>query len=374
MAGVGAGGGAVEADYAIVGGGVVGLCVAWGLAGRGRRVAVFDGADDALRASRGNFGLVWVQGKGLDAPAYARWTRRSAAAWAGFAAELGAETGEDVALDQRGGFDFHLDEASLEAKAARYAALRDALGGDYPFEVLGNNALRREEPEIGPRVAGAIFGPEDGHANPLRLLRALSAAVRARGATVRTGVEVVGVEPADGGFRLTLSDGSEARAAKVALTAGLGAARLGPSLGFKAPVRPQRGQVLITEKLARRINRPSGIIRQVDEGGVQIGDSKEEVGYDDRETLGTTARIAARAAAVYPFLARARVVRSWGALRVMSPDGLPIYQRSEPAPGAFLITCHSGITLAAAHARFLPAWLEGAADAPDLEAFGEHRF
>ena len=51
------------------------------------------------------------------------------------------------------------------------------------------------------------------------------------------------------------------------------------------------------------------------------------------------------------------------ALRVMSPDGLPIYEQSPTAPGAFLITCHSGVTLAAVHAlsagsaRLLPRLL-----------------
>ena len=68
----------METDYAIIGGGVVGLSVAHGLLGLGRRVAVLDEGDSAFRASRGNFGLVWVQSKGLNAPAYARWTRRSA--------------------------------------------------------------------------------------------------------------------------------------------------------------------------------------------------------------------------------------------------------------------------------------------------------
>jgi len=38
-------------------------------------VLVLDEGDVALRASRGNFGLVWVQGKGLGMPAYADWAR-----------------------------------------------------------------------------------------------------------------------------------------------------------------------------------------------------------------------------------------------------------------------------------------------------------
>jgi glycine/D-amino acid oxidase-like deaminating enzyme len=53
---------------------------------------------------------------------------------------------------------------------------------------------------------------------------------------------------------------------------------------------------------------------------------------------------------------------------------LPIYQESRTMPGAFLVTCHSGITLSAAHARLLPDWLERGATAPDLEVFGEDRF
>lgn len=50
----------METDYAIIGGGVVGLSVAWGLLRRGRTVTVIDGDDGSFRASRGNFGLVWV--------------------------------------------------------------------------------------------------------------------------------------------------------------------------------------------------------------------------------------------------------------------------------------------------------------------------
>jgi len=139
-------------------------------------------------------------------------------------------------------------------------------------------------------------------------------------------------------------------------------------------VRPQRGQVLITEKLPKIINRPSLIARQVDEGGIQIGATNEEVGLDDGVTQPGLSGLAAEAIAAYPVLGRAQLVRSWGALRVLSPDGLPIYQESETLPGAFLVTCHSGITLAAAHARILPDWLEGSGDAPDLEVFGEARF
>jgi glycine/D-amino acid oxidase-like deaminating enzyme len=363
----------MESDYAIIGGGVVGLSVAWGLLKRGLSVTVLDGDDGSFRASRGNFGLVWVQSKGMNQPRYARWSQQSAGAWAEYAAELADATGRDIGLRQEGGYDLHFSEEELQDTVAKYEELKRKLGGDYPYEVLGSNALRREEPNIGPSVVGAILHHQDGHANPLRLLRALAQDVRTLGGTVLTGKHVTDVDRKDL-FRITCSDGTEIRSRKTVLSAGLGAIELGPLMGFRAPVRPQRGQVLITEKMPKIMNRPSLIARQVDEGGIQIGATNEEVGLDNGVTPAGLSRLAAEAVRAYPILARANLVRSWGALRILSPDGLPIYQESPEMPDAFLVTCHSGITLSAAHARFLPDWLEKTSAAPDLEVFGEDRF
>lgn len=363
----------MDADYAIIGGGVVGLSVAWGLLARGKRVTVIDGEDGSFRASRGNFGLVWVQSKGMKQPRYARWSQTSAAAWSDFAEELGFNTGRTVPLEQNGGYDLHFSEETLQETVAKYEALKAELDGNYPFEVLGHNLLKREERHVGPKVVGAILHHQDGHANPLKLLMALTDDVRRQGGTVLNGKTVEDITRPSG-FRIQCTDGTALEADRVVLAAGLGAAHLGPKLGFKAPVRAQRGQVLITEKLPKMLNRPSVVARQVDEGGIQIGATNEEVGKDDRVTKAGMAGLAAEAIAAFPALAKAQLVRSWGALRVLTPDGLPIYQQSIEMPGAFLVTCHSGITLAAAHARFLPDWFEQTANAPDLEVFSEARF
>lgn len=363
----------MTSDYAIIGGGIVGLSTAWGLLKRGLKVTVLDGDDGSFRASRGNFGLVWVQSKGMKQPRYAQWSQTSTAAWAGFAAELSDATGHDLGLEQNGGYDLHFSEESLEATVSKYEILKEKLGGDYPFDVLGHNALHREEPAIGPKVVGAILHHQDGHANPLKLMRALADDVRRLGGQVLNGKHVTHVDKPDL-FRVSCDDGTEVRGRKIVLSAGLGAMSLGPMLGFKAPIRSQRGQVMITEKLPKLINRPSLIARQTDEGGIQIGATNEEVGLNDGVTQAGLSGLAAEAIAAFPSLAKAQLVRSWGALRILSPDGLPIYQESPDMPGAYLVTCHSGITLAAAHARFLPDWLEGTDGAPNLEAFSEDRF
>ena len=90
-------------DVAVVGGGMIGSAIAYGLARRGLATVMHDEGDVALRAARGAFGLVWVQGKGADAPAHAHWTRRSSDPWPAFDAELAGATGVATGYARCGG-------------------------------------------------------------------------------------------------------------------------------------------------------------------------------------------------------------------------------------------------------------------------------
>src|SRR4051794_37614614 len=60
-------------DLIVIGGGLVGGAIAWGAQARGADVVLLDEGDIAYRATRGNFGLVWVQSKGVGMPPYAQW-------------------------------------------------------------------------------------------------------------------------------------------------------------------------------------------------------------------------------------------------------------------------------------------------------------
>jgi hydrogen cyanide synthase HcnC len=365
-------------DFAIVGGGLVGTAVAWGLARLGQRVAVLDQGDRAYRAyraSRGNFGLVWVQSKGLGMPDYAAWTKRSADCWPGFAAELAAASGVDVAYRRPGGFDLALSEAELEARAGRLKRLHAQPNMvRYAYEILERRALERLLPQIGPAVVGASYCPLDGHCNALRLLRALHTDMHRRGVAYMPNREVAAIVPrGDGAFRL-VGNGPPVDAGRVVLAAGIGNAALAPMLGLTAPVRPQRGQIIVTERLQPFLDYPMATVRQTDEGGVLIGDSAEEAGFDDSVGLGVAATMAQRAIRMFPLLARANAVRVWAALRLMTQDGFPIYEQSASCPGAFIVTCHSGVTLAAGHALVLAPMLAGGRLDAALAPFGTRRF
>ncbi|MEZ5824798.1 MAG: FAD-dependent oxidoreductase [Geminicoccaceae bacterium] len=346
----------MTADVIVIGGGLVGLSIALGLQKRGASVLVLDEGDVAHRASRGNFGLVWVQGKGAGMPAYAAWTRGSADRWPGFADRLKQETGIDVGYRKVGGLDIALDADELDERRGKLAGIAasapDATRVD--FEMLDRKGVAGIFPDIGPDVVGGSWTEHDGHVNPLLLLRALATSFALAGGRTITEASVEHIER---GFSVTTAKGRFS-AAKVILAAGLGSARLAPMIGLNVPVRPQRGQVMITERLPQRLHHPTVLVRQTVEGTIQIGDSHEEVGFDDDVTPPVLRDIASRAVRIFPFLAQARIVRCWGALRVMSPDGFPIYRQSEAMPGAFAASCHSGVTLAAAHADLLAPMID----------------
>ncbi|MGI4985776.1 MAG: NAD(P)/FAD-dependent oxidoreductase [Janthinobacterium lividum] len=354
-------------DVIVAGGGLVGMAIAYGLVREGRRVAVCDGDDIGFRAARGNFGLVWVQGKGGRCLPYAQWSLGSSARWAAFATQLHRETGVDVGFERPGGIELCETAAERDAGAALLESLRRRDAG-LEYEVLDTAALRRRVPAASPALAGALYSPNDGHASPLLTLGALHAAFQLRGGVYFPHRRVDAIRPAPGHFDVRTAQGPLA-AQRMVLAAGLGNAALAPMVGLSAPISPLRGQIMVTERLAPFLAYPTLVVRQTREGSVLLGDSAEDVGPHDGTTGPVMADIARRAQTAFPLLAQARIVRSWGALRIMTPDGLPVYEESRAHPGAFIAICHSGVTLAAAHADTLASWIAGGARPDALDAF-----
>ena len=358
-------------DLIVIGGGLVGGAIAWGAARHGAAVALLDEGDIAHRASRGNFGLVWVQSKGLGVPAYAHWSRRSAELWPVLATALREATGIDPALQQQGGLMICLSDAEMEARARLNLRLHNERG-DIGTRMIFRAELKDMLPSIGPRVVGASYCPLDGQASPLFLLRGLHRALLGLGGGYFPGRHVDRIAHAHGGF--SVHAGAETfRAEKLVIAAGLGSARLAPMVGLSMPVQPLRGEIIVTERTKPFLPYATHQLRQTAEGSVMLGDSHEEAGFDTSVSLQVLRDIAARNLAAFPALADLAIVRSWSALRVMTPDGLPIYQQSTACPGAFAATCHSGVTLAGAHAfDVAPAILAGQLPG-NLDAFSSAR-
>ena len=362
-------------DVAVVGGGLLGSAIAWGLGRLGQRVCVLDAGDVSKRASRANFALVWVQSKGLGMPAYTQWTVHASETWARLAGELREQTGLDVHLQRNGGFHLALSDAELEDRRTMLTRLHNQAGAaDYRVEILEHDEVAKMLPQIGAEVAGGSFCPLDGHVNSLRTFRAFHTAFAMLGVDYRPEHTVDGIVHLGGEFRLA-TPGGEIRAGKVVLAAGNANQRLAPLVGLEAPMGPTRGQILVTERAQPFLPYPLTTIRQTDEGTVMIGDSKEDLLDDTEVRPGINAVMADRAQRMFPLLGRLNVVRAWSGIRVMPRDGFPIYDKSETCPGAFVACCHSGVTLAPNHAYELaPMIASGSLDPAKVGAFSAARF
>jgi glycine/D-amino acid oxidase-like deaminating enzyme len=366
----------MQSDVIVIGAGTVGAAIAYGLARRKLRVLVLDGDDGDFRAARANFGLVWLQGKGINLPAYQMWTRASTELWPEFNRELAGLAKTDLEYERNGGLTFCLGEAELENRRLHLQRLHNQLGdAEMDWEMLDRTALTKLLPAVrlGPDVAGASFGRRDGHANPLKLLAALLAGIQRLGGRLRSRAHVRSIQPGSAGFTVVFGD-ERASAPRVVIAAGLGSAGLAQQIGLDIPLRPQRGQILVTERFAPSLPLPSSGLRQTRDGTVMIGATQEEVGFYTSTTSAAARTLSSKVIRIVPALASATLVRHWAGLRIMTPDSYPIYAQSEAHPGAFVALCHSGVTLAAVHAATVAEAIAAGALPNSLDVFHQRRF
>ena len=320
-------------------------------------------------------GWCGCRARGVGRPEYAQWSRASSERWFDLSATLVEDCGLAPCYARPGGVVPALSEDELSDLDSMLSGLRQAAGNaGYEYEILDHHRIRELLPACGPEVAGGAWTPYDGQANPLKLMRGLHASLAARGADYLPGARADDILAlAGGGFAVSTARGTIA-GEKVVVAAGHGSKALGAMVGLEVPVHPEHGQILVTERAVPLLDHPTLNVRQTDEGSLLLGASQEERGFDTSVLACTSRDIAHRAVRVFPCIAALRVVRTWGALRVMTPDGFPIYDQSKTHPGAFVFTCHSGVTLAANHALEASRWVIEGGVPEEMSCFSTDRF
>jgi D-hydroxyproline dehydrogenase subunit beta len=353
-------------DAVVVGAGIVGAAVAWHLARDGHRVDVLEAGFPGGGATGGGMGHIVV----LDeSPAQLALCRYSADLLAGLAGALPPA----VELDRCGTLWVAEDGRQLEVAARRCAGYREA---GVAAEVLDPAALAEAEPELRAGLAGALLVPGDAVVYPPALCHWLLEEAIARGARVRTGAAVTGID--DGG--VTLRD-ERLDAGIVVNAAGAAATVLTPGLG----IVPRKGHLVITDRypgFCRHQLAEMGYLKSAHDltaasvafniqprltGQVLVGSSRELAGWDARVDRAVTARMLARAASFVPRLAELRAVRTWTAFRPATPDGLPFIGPWRDGGRTWVAAGHEGlgITTALATGRILADLLAGRAPAID---------
>ncbi|MEC8369221.1 MAG: FAD-dependent oxidoreductase, partial [Pseudomonadota bacterium] len=290
--------------------------------------------------------------------------------------ELREFSGTDIAHRNDGGMHLLLGEAEREQRRREMDIMRQQAGADgFECEIIEREEAEKMMPgvRLGDDVVGASFSKHDGDVNPLKLLRAVHASFQHLGDRFRSDSRVENIRH-DGSVFIAETKNCAFAAPKIVLACGHGITKLAPMVGLDTPIVPQRGQVLVTERAEPLLNMALGSVRQSDEGTMQIGNTEEDVEFDDGTTLSASQAMARRAIQVFPQLAGLRLIRTWGCIRVLTPDKCAIYDESEEFPGAYVATSHSAVTLAAVNARRTAKWIATGETPPEFEEFSAKRF
>jgi D-amino-acid dehydrogenase len=419
----------VRGHVLVLGAGIVGLSTAWSLLERGFRVTVVDRErPERLSASHGNSGMIvpshfvplaapgmvalglkwmwnpespfWLRPR-LD-PDLWRWAalfwqaarpervEQAApllcalhlASKAGFE-ELAARLG-DFALQKRGLLMLCATEHGL-AEERRTAAMAHRLG--LPAEVLTQAETAALDPGLPPRIAGAVYFPEDAFLIPGRLLAALERAVEEGGAQIlwNTGIDGFAVR----GRRIAAvrTSAGELEADEIVLASGVWSGALARRLGLALPLQAGKGYSLTVEGLPRR----PGIAAIGTEARIAVTPMGDAVRFGGTLELGGRpgeihpARVRGILKGVlryYPDLATelpARIaagVPVWSGLRPCSPDGLPYIGRTARYDNLVVAAGHAmlGMSLGPVTGRLVAQLLAGETPAFPLDLLSPDRY
>ena len=346
-------------EVVVIGGGIIGVSLAYGMVKKGAKVILIDKVDNRLTASRGNFGLVWVQGKGKGMPRYVEWCIEATERWPEFAENLENETGFNLNYEKTGGLEICLGEEEHQERINFIEEMSQASkSGRYDCEMISKKELQSMLPKIklGKDVSGASFCSHDGCVNPLNLLKAMNSSFQQKGGTYRPEQTVQKIEFSSNEFKIETGT-HNFKTEKLVIAGGLMTTKLAKMVGMEVPVIPERGQILVTERTSRVLNYPTAEIRQNYDGSFMLGSSHEDVDFNIETSYEVLQNIAKRAIRILPNLKNLQLIRSWAALRVLTPDQKPVYLESDHYPGAYAITSHSGVSLASIHSSILVEWI-----------------
>jgi glycine oxidase len=366
-------------DVVVVGGGVIGLAVAWRAAGAGMTVTVVDQTPGQ--------GASWAAAGMLAPVTEVHYGERplldlnlaAADRWPAFAAEVEEASGHPVGYRPGG-------TLAVARDADDNAALEDL----YQFQLrcglrverLRSRECRQLEPGLAPGIRGGVLAAGDHQVDNRALVEALLIACRRSGVRLLEGrVAELAVE----GDRVTgvvLADGERLPAGKVVLAAGCWSGRLG-GLAAEAlpPVRPVKGQLLYLRGPAgeplcsHNVRGLEVYVVPRGDGRVVVGATVEEQGFDTRVTAGAVHDLLRAALELLPDVAELELLETVVGLRPGSPDNAPMLGPAGPE-GLVVATGHyrNGILLTPVTADAI-AELLATGRVPDLIApFAPGRF
>jgi glycine oxidase len=313
-------------DIVIVGGGVIGLSIAYALAREGVGCTVLDRREPGREASWAGAGLLPPPSENPAAPlhptvAFRAWSAELFPRWSDVLRE---ETGIDNGYRRCGGVDVALgedEEQALRATAGRWRA------EGIVHERLAPGDYARVEPALDARARLVYFLPDRAQVRNPWHLRALKAALAMRGVRVEPFQGVSGFDVRGDRILSVRTIAGDIACDQVVLAAGAWSGKLLEGLGVSAPTPPVKGQIVLLRHdrilLRRVVEHGKHYLVPREDGRVLVGATEEDAGFDTRTTSQGVRDLIGEAIGLCPVLACAEVEACWAGLRPGSIDARP---------------------------------------------------
>ncbi len=349
------------ADVIVIGSGVIGSSVAYNLLKKGASVQMLEQGTLGCGASSSCDGFVILQSKSpgphLTMALASEILYRT----------LSEELDYDIGYRHCGGMIVIERAEELEAMKIFMSKQQD-LGLDV--SLISGDEAREIEPALAPHIVGATISSRDAQVNPLYLVNGYIRAAKRLGLKLSKHTKATDFI-IDNGRVAGVKCGEESfYADKVVVCNSIGAPELFSRIGYDLPIKPRRGQLVITEPVNHLISHVMlcaryiaakyhpellegstdesvrlGVgmaLEQTAEGGLLIGATREFVGEDRSTTTAGIRAVTQHAARIVPALKRIRAVRTFAGLRPYTPDGKAFMGAVPTHPGLYIAAGHEG--------------------------------
>jgi glycine oxidase len=369
-------------DVVIVGGGVIGLSIAYALAREGLRPTVLDRRELGREASWAGAGLIppiadrdAASSKATANPLVAlrSWSARLYPEWS--AALLG-ETGIDPGYRRTGGVDVAWTEREDEALRAAAGQWR---AEGIAYERIPPGDYARVEPALNPELRSVYYLPDRAQVRNPRLLRALIEVASRRGANLKPHLGVEGFVINRGRISAVRTSAGEIPCGLAVVAAGAWSGGLLEPAGVRAPTPPLKGQIVLLKAdrplLRRVVEHGKNYLVPRDDGRVLIGATEEDAGFDARPTALAARDLLDEALRLCPVLGNAAVEATWAGLRPGSIDTRPYIGTAPGLENLIIASGHkrAGLQLAPATAELVADLVLGRPPRLDLAPFRPDR-
>ncbi len=384
------------AEVVVIGGGVIGCSVAYYLAKKGLKVIVIEKNQGlCFGASGANMGGLVIQN--FESPLL-EFVRESIKMYG----NLSEEIGYNIEYERLGCLQV-IDDEDQYPNAVKHVESMRIKG--INVQLLEGNEIRKLEPALGENLIAGTEDWEGGMVNPFKLSYGFARAAAKLGTSFLLSTEVRKIGTNEEKIMSVDTDRGKIETDFVVNAAGAWASEIGEMLGISIPIRPLRGQAIVTEpvplnKRWRCIGDPGywatpsspktaektkdsvvriggrTVIRQESTGNWLIGTSRE-FADNTRITMETIRRFAKGAMRFIPKLKDVNCIRAFAGLRPLCyVDDLPILGKVDSPSGFVLATGHSGegIMLAPLTGKLISELITENRTSIPIDAFSFSRF